>query len=511
MLVPNRNFVFRISYLGCRISRFVLSCEYEISRRGLISVYRQSPDTTDSVIDPKETKLNKRKKTGSIKCRSQSLRLQQIDFGRLREVDLEECVFFVPGRDGDDRDAIVDLDAFLEEEHNRPFRPHLPVWRLFIINVTREKDQDQDEDSRNDYIKFTASFVYHDALGDWLSGLAFYRQFAAALNSLADHENNNDNDDDTGPILLRHATKVNSPQTPLIPPLEALHPLPVSIPYMLKAAYRHIFSRKEDDLWTGGIISLPLISRFRSMRLSAEKTSRLVAACRRQGVTVTTLLQELVAAALFRLLPSERYTRLRSVVAVSARPWLKDVIGDDDMGLFVTSLEKIHHRPAPSSSQSPRAKLSEEPAPSSLSWSSMRESRTQLQKLLSSNGKNTPAGLIRLLRDPHKYLLSRIGKRRSFSFEISNLGAFSQIKTKNPKNNNNNNTNNDDNHGEEGDCSQSMVELLHGLQPKHFCNRQRDSGQCGDGRGWMSRPGIFLVGGCCWGGIDHTNHPQCEW
>lgn len=64
-----------------------------------------------------------------------------------------------------------ELDAILEEQHNIDFQTDygtLPFWRLIIL---RSK-------GRND---FTASFIYHHAIGDGVSGLAFHKAFCNAL------------------------------------------------------------------------------------------------------------------------------------------------------------------------------------------------------------------------------------------------------------------------------------------------------------------------------------------
>ncbi|KAH0528982.1 hypothetical protein TsFJ059_003789 [Trichoderma semiorbis] len=69
-----------------------------------------------------------------------------------------------------------ELDAVLEDQHNTNFKNDygtVPFWRLIIL-------QDTEED-----MSFTASFIYHHAIGDGFSGLVFHNTFLDSLETVS--------------------------------------------------------------------------------------------------------------------------------------------------------------------------------------------------------------------------------------------------------------------------------------------------------------------------------------
>lgn len=307
------------------------------------------------------------------------------------EIDLENCISI-------DENNPEDLDAFLENQHNVPFPPKSPMWRLHVFGIA----------DRQNSIEFTATFFFHHALGDGISGVLFHRRFAAALT----------NQTQNGEIfssIKAAGNKLRSAYSPLPLPFDELHPLPLTILYTLKMVYQHVRSSGgKSGLWTGNKVTMPLVARYKSFQLPHSKAADIIEVCKMHNTTVTALLQELVSFALFLLLPPD-YTTLRSAVAVSTRPWLGEARNNDPMGLFVTSTFKTHSR---MQNANPNVRPS-------FNWTEASLSTQHLQSFLKTNGKNNWIGLMRrYMKNIPAFLESRVGKPRSLSFEISNLGSF---------------------------------------------------------------------------------------
>src|ERR1700743_949231 len=199
-------------------------------------------------------------------------------FVRLPKIDLDKCVVFlarqhdIPGG-AETRDA--ELDERLSSQHSKPYEAPNPFWRLCILHHANY---------------FTAAFFYHHAIGDGQSGIAFHRSFHQALCSAVTTSVASAAPDFVDPIL------VPTPSMPLLPSLESLHPLPVTIWYLLTVLFRElilskIWSSRDPGLWCGGKCAAPLgQTRVRSLALSASATLAFKNACRTNGTTITAAL-----------------------------------------------------------------------------------------------------------------------------------------------------------------------------------------------------------------------------
>ena len=310
-------------------------------------------------------------------------------FARLKYVDLERCVHFIERRSLYEGGCLdLELDELIAAQHNKPFEISdgtCPFWRLEILL------------NRDDEASFAACFIYHHAIGDGASGKAFHRAFLDSILGV-----------DCAPLS---STMVPFVDGPLLPALETLHPLPLSLMALVKALYLDTFSSVSQNLWSGGPVIVPLVSRFRSFSFLPKTTSRFTVVCRREGTTVTAALQTLLAAALFKFVP-ERYSELTGTVPVSLRRWMPPPVVEDSIGVWVASLEETYHKDG-------------------FSWEEVRRCRQMITKFLAQNGKDTNVGLLRWLNDYKSHFTSKIGTKRATSFEISNIGSWSSDETTN--------------------------------------------------------------------------------
>lgn len=312
---------------------------------------------------------------------------QEPYFVRVPEIDLEQVVSFTQRNTKAPKTAAsdVDLQSLLQTQHNTPFAAPGAHWRLCVLS-----------DSENDR-SFTAIFVYHHALGDGNSGKAFHRTFLEALRTSTANEGFN--------------SVVVSPQTPLLPNIEDVHPMPISFFYLAKKIFgAKVWSRKVPGLWAGSPIQMPSKSRIRLVSLSTGPLTALRNLCRREQTTITALLQTVIARSLFTHLPDHFY-RLDCTGAISARRWLPDIITDDSMGVFVESVDESYVRNDVMSSNHV------------FPWNEARRSRRTIETELGLEGTNSSINLLKYVNNYQQELcLSKVGRDREQSFEVSNLG-----------------------------------------------------------------------------------------
>jgi len=307
---------------------------------------------------------------------------------RLPTVDLDQVVSFhqrqtVSGTNYGEPVPDHDLQVLIEEQHNTGFSASNAYWRLCILS-----------DSENER-EFTAVYVYHHALGDGGSGKAFHQGFLRALNTAEERE-----------------TKrlIESPKIPLLPNIEALHPMPLSFLFLAKKIiHEKIYSRRDPALWTAGRIQEPTKTCVRLLPFSSSVVGSLRDRCRQERTTITAVLQTVIARSLFAHIPPT-YSSLSCTGAISCRRWLPDIITDDVIGVYVQDFEETYSRSSATSDTFP--------------WEEARRSRQTIEATLNRKGKDAGPNLLRYVNDYQQELcLSKLGQDRDKTFEVSNIGV----------------------------------------------------------------------------------------
>lgn len=323
-------------------------------------------------------------------------------FTRLPLIDLDKCVSFVSRKHNRAPDGARDLelDELLEEQHSTDFKEDYaqrPFWRLVILTETA------------DLSRFVASFVFHHAIGDGQSGVAFHRSFFSALSKIPAVELSSMEDNTT------LTTSVVSPHDPLIPSVEALHELPLSVIFILKALWYSWYPPSTTGLWT----ALPMTgdasnrrARYRSFAILPDTTRGLLHMSRAHSSTLTATIEVLLANVLFTHLPTE-YSTLRCSGTISFRQFLPpDIVNEDSIGTWLSTYTQNHFRTEQSETSQ------------SFPWKEASKVKATILAEIAKNGSNSAISLLRYAGDIRTYLLDKIGKQRDTSFEISNLGAF---------------------------------------------------------------------------------------
>lgn len=332
-------------------------------------------------------------------------------FARLPFINLERSIFFaervkphqpVPG--GEDSWEDEELDRILENQHNIDFSfeyGNLPFWRLIILQnpgVEKELPAGQNGvpeggNESNELNEFTACFVFHHALCDGVSGLAFHNSLQNAL-------------DDSSSLHSSGECVIASNENALLPPIEELHSLPINpeppATTLTKA-------------WKGNPIHTPCKTRFRSLSISSSASNAFIQACKKNDVTVTSALPPLIATALYSILPPT-IESLNCNIPVSLRRWLPQDIVDGAMGNWFDAFQIQFFRSEQNSKDVVNI------------WAQAHKASKAITNYLNaspSGGPYTNIGLLKAIPDISMVFSSFLGKDRDTGIEVSNLGVFS--------------------------------------------------------------------------------------
>ncbi|KAJ5166218.1 uncharacterized protein N7482_004999 [Penicillium canariense] len=319
---------------------------------------------------------------------------QQPYFVRLPQINLDQVVSFEQRKNvnlsGETIDGEptpdLDLQALLEIQHNTPFTAPNAYWRLCILS-------DSEDDRR-----FTAAFVFHHALGDGTSGKVFHQTFLQALHLAEAGETK---------------SVIQAPSKPMLPNIEEIHPMPLSLVYLAKKIFQaKIYSRRDPGLWSGGKIQTQGKTRVRLVPFSKALVTSLRNVCRQEHTTITAILHTAIARSLFTHLPAH-FTRLNCTGAISCRRWLPDIITDEVIGVYVGDIEDSYTR------------ADVTPPNNVFPWSEARRSKQTIDAAVQREGRDAGPNLLKYVADYQQELcLSKVGSERDQSFEVSNIGVM---------------------------------------------------------------------------------------
>jgi hypothetical protein len=309
-------------------------------------------------------------------------------FVRLPAIDLRRIVSFEHLPRGADR--LAALDASIAAGLSRRFDAlgELPLWRVSVL-APHSADADQAPD--------VVLFVHH-GIADGTSAVLFHTELRVALNALGAPE----------PAEQPH---VVPPALDFLPPIEALHKMPVSYLRLARFVLRPLFPRART--WTGAPavqFTLGTCIRTRHMLhvVDADTLARLLAACRARGTTLQPLLEALFAHALFDALGAEaaRAQELSVSCPINMRPFLPAHVARE-MGDFVASDNHTFRRGEDV-------------------WAGAVRVHGVLAAALADikTGSHVNTGMLRFVGDIRTYTEKKVaGPRDVCSFEVSNAGA----------------------------------------------------------------------------------------
>ncbi|KAH9928685.1 alcohol acetyltransferase [Fomitopsis serialis] len=304
-------------------------------------------------------------------------------FVRLDRIDLDEVVTFVDG----------DLREVLEAEVAKGFDMTRPLWRILVVPDG------------------TVNFSFHHVIGDGQSGIAFHRTLLAALNEMGE----------TSPP---HSAVVStSAKVTLVPPIEQVANLHVS-PFRL---IREIIKMLVPASWTAAYWAWTgypcpserkLTANLRLLYHKPEAAHRILQVCRAHQTSLTALMHTLATLIISEYLAEDpsntgRYTSISTSIPVSLRAFAKAPPGV--MCNYVSthfSFPTLIKR-TPSTD---RSWLREFP------WDSTSELSKTLRKQQTHSAESL--GMVKFIGDFEAYHMNKLGKKRDYTFEISNVGRF---------------------------------------------------------------------------------------
>lgn len=307
----------------------------------------------------------------------------------------------------DEEDALKSkLSALNDEQFDHCER--IPPWRVDITPLSARATQP----------KCLIAFAFSHSVGDGLSGSAFHRTFLDSLRTKTDWDGD---------------STIPTPEIPLPPSLDDR--LSVSWGYLLGPALgtylptivsKYLGSQIHvspitDSTWIG----TPTFYKPEShntglelIRIDNETVEMALNECRKHQAKLSGLLHQFIVHALVvSFPPAVENKELVSTTPIDLRQNLG--VTRNSMGVYTSAVYALHNAEG----------LSTAPASGSRRldydrmWSEARSLTSSFAESAATI-KNQPIGLIKYVRNMRAWTLESIGKRRGYSYELSNVMSF---------------------------------------------------------------------------------------
>lgn len=306
------------------------------------------------------------------------------------------------------KDLDVELIQKLEHQHDQYF-PDIssrPPWKVIIVSTPHPA---------NGVLAFDVIFAVHHSIADGRSTAAFHTKL---LNELAYPS--------VRPIQLSGHVLSLPPSQQLSPPLEEVVAFKQSWGFVLGTLFRELgpawLSRPSKAIpWTGKLITPePFQTNLRLIVVPAEVAPSVLAICRQHGTTLTPLLHSLVLASIAKLVPAKDAQVFCSSTPLDLRPYISDHPPSGKpgalFGVLVTT--QAHHF----ESHEIHGDRDEDDI-----WKTAVNLRGRMKKHLETVPKDDIISMLSWVTDWRKYWLSKIGKPRETTWEVSNIGSIHGI------------------------------------------------------------------------------------
>lgn len=327
-------------------------------------------------------------------------------WGRLPSIDLKQCVSVVERclpSSIDDKGRDRELDALLEKQHNISFKSGygtVPVWRLIILRDHGVMHQ------------LTACFIAHHSMTDGTGLQIFQKSFQQALCNVSSG---------TPPLNADHI--IFSKDDPIAPSLEELHPLPIQE----NASQPNTTATEE---WTGSPVEVPCSTRYESLFLSPQVMKAFALECRKHKVAPTAALPSLVARLLYDTLPSTAES-VTCNLPVSLRGDLPPKMVNGVLGNFIDAFKvkllrsDLDEHVCRDSGTPDSIKISSSMGIWNHAWKIQDATTRYLGNISPSGEAYTNVAIFKVIPDIAAALSATVGNARGESFEVSNMGTFS--------------------------------------------------------------------------------------
>jgi hypothetical protein len=333
-------------------------------------------------------------------------------YERTPTIDLSNHIQIVQDNSIGDKELVLDEMTKIEQHFLSILRvpwasSASSPWKVVILPLSPSESS-----GRNRYL---ITFVFSHALGDGISGLAFHHTLLEAFRKSTD----------VGKSMI-----LITQDRELSPPFDTPERLPISWSYLLAPLLGVLLPKWLGKLlglkasvasnnagtWTGSPILVntkdPAATCFKLLEIDNADVTKALNLARKHGAKLTAVIHQLIIRALDNAVTDPNVTNWLSHTAVNMRPAVGT--SDNEMGLFVTGCFQSHPRVGGSSH------LSEQ------DWAAARSMTEKLAESATVT-KNQPIGLLRYAPSIRKWILGKIGQERDGSYDVSNLGAFSDV------------------------------------------------------------------------------------
>jgi len=356
-------------------------------------------------------------------------KIVQLDAIDLRHVlELNDRVYT------DDKDYEIRLLESLSFQHDQswPDPSTRPVWKIMVHQVA----------TGGDLSKATCldiAFVFHHAICDGQAALLFHRDLLKVLNS----------EDDSSTTIEKHVLQVE-PQTDCPGPFESLVPFTLSWLFILKKLWTELIwknfapSYLKPALdpstlpWAGKPNTLePFKTNIRLINIPSSTLDSLLKACRQHKTTLTPLIHAFVLASLSSRLPASEAPTFTTSTPIGLRHMTVPSFDRNQIHCLVTGFnysfplatvatlrDTISN--AKPTERSPVRSTAEESKCDAVIFGAARELGTVLKAKVASLPADDEIALLKYVGDTRNFWLSRLGKRKERTWEVSNIGSLKQ-------------------------------------------------------------------------------------
>lgn len=289
-----------------------------------------------------------------------------------------------------------------------------PPWQLLVI---------QNEPTASEDIVLDIVFAVHHALSDGKSTAVFHSELLQELNSPPRPV----------PELMNHLLHFSSPPI-LAPSQEDLVQPRISWRFFLKVLWSEFGPSwakptPPPEPWTGKPITPePHRLHLRLITIAPDIVTRLIAACRSHGTTLSGILHILLLASFARHVPEEVASSFAGETPISLLPWAKLPHGVDmDLNSVLTDLNTGTKRvweAATVASIRSRLRKADTNAEEELIWQLAATWRTEIKAKVDTLPNDDVVGMMQYISDFKKRWLDKLGKARDATWDLSNIGTI---------------------------------------------------------------------------------------
>jgi hypothetical protein len=299
--------------------------------------------------------------------------------------------------------------SVLEAQHDRswPNIEQRPPWKLVVVV--------QDGVSKNGMLVLDAVFAAHHAIADGRSTALFHAKLLEELNSAPD-----------SPARLSGHTLDIVGVRKLVQPQEALVKFTTTWSFLVRTLWRELGpvwlqGEKPAAPWAGRPVTRePCRTKLRLLAIPADTVPRVLAACRARQTTLTPLLHALALASFAARVPSGEAHAFQSSTPIDLRPTIKGSSqsgGNQRLfGVFVTG--QVH-----SFDLSTIAAMREGPSEEDI-WRVAADLGRDIKQRVASLPEDDIMSLLGYVTDWQKFWISKVGKPREQTWEVSNIGSM---------------------------------------------------------------------------------------